>query len=67
MKKLYGAAKFANKVYNEYGGVKKYNRSLRKEGAILALLTMAASLKLHGFIAAKLDSLETKAERLSKH
>lgn len=65
-KRLHGASKFTNKVYNEYGSEKKYNNALRKEGAIMALLAVAASLKMHSFLESKINSLRTKADCLSK-
>ena len=54
MKKiLHGAAKFTNKVYNEYGGEKNYNSALRKDGAIITLLAIAVVLKVGGLIEQK--------------
>lgn len=65
-KKIHGAAKLSNKVYNEYGGEKKYNNALRKDGAIIALIAIAVSIKICGFIEKNAPLLKTKAERLSE-
>ncbi|MCI8992269.1 MAG: hypothetical protein HFG80_06005 [Eubacterium sp.] len=65
-KKLYGAAKFTNKVYNKYGGEKKYDNIRRKEGAIIALIVIAVSLKVSGLVEQKINSYKMKKDCLPK-
>ncbi len=65
-KKLYGTAKYLNKVYTQNGGEANYEDKLEIKGILKLALIIAGALQLKK-LAYRLENPETKANRILKN
>ena len=65
-KKLYGTAKYLNKVYTQNGGEANYEDKLEIKGILKLALIIAGALQLKKLVY-RLENTETKASKIMKN
>lgn len=61
---LYGAAKFTNMVYNEFGGEENYSNNLKKEGFIKGVIIETGILILLALLSKFIPFFKRKYQEL---